>query len=198
MQNPIPDTQTGSLSALGEADAMHEQLVFHEVDRDRWKDLERLFESRGSPKYCWCMAWRSMPRETSQTGNQTKKAALESRVRDSVPVGILGYLGGEPVAWCSIAPRPTYRELGGKKDRAEEPDSIWSLVCFFVVRRFRRQGITQLLIQAAVDYARSMGATVIEPIPCVQTPQAIASWGLSPPLRPLASMKWDLPAPGAM
>ena len=90
---------------------------------------------------------------------------MESRVRDSVPVGILGYLGGEPVAWCSIAPRPTYRELGGKKDRAEEPDSIWSLVCFFVVRRFRRQGITQLLIQAAVDYARSMGATVIEAYP---------------------------------
>ena len=119
---------------------MLQRLVFHEVDRDRWRDLERLFESTGGPKYCWCMVWRGMPRGASRTDRQAKKAALAGRVREGVSVGILGYLDGEPVAWCSIAPRATYRELGGKNDLAEEPGDVWSLVCFFVVRRLRGRG----------------------------------------------------------
>jgi GNAT superfamily N-acetyltransferase len=39
---------------------------------------------------------------------------------------------------------------------------VWSVVCFFVDRRVRRQGITLGLLQAAVEYARSHGAAVIE------------------------------------
>src|SRR5689334_9938415 len=89
------------------------QLVFHEVDRDRWGDLERLFESRGGPKSCWCIPWRATPAEARARDGKSRKAALERRVAAGVPIGLLGYLGGEPVAWCSIAPRSTYRPLGG-------------------------------------------------------------------------------------
>jgi hypothetical protein len=101
-----------------------ERLVFHEVNSDRWNDLERLFQSPGGPKHCWCMVWRSMPRGESRSNNQAKKAALERRVREGVPVGILGYLDGEPVAWCSIAPRATYRDLGGKSDPTDESGNV--------------------------------------------------------------------------
>lgn len=101
----------------------------------------------------------------SRSNNQAKKAALERRVREGAPVGILGYLDGEPVAWCSIAPRATYRDLGGKSEPADESGNVWSLVCFFVLRRLRRQGIIQRLIAAAVEQARMGGATVIESYP---------------------------------
>ena len=89
------------------------ELSFREVDQSAWEDFERLFESRGGPKSCWCMVWRAAGAETKQTKGSERKAAMERRVREHVPVGILGYLDGEPVAWCSIAPRPTYRRLGG-------------------------------------------------------------------------------------
>ncbi len=137
-------------------------MAFHEVDCDRWGDLERLFESRGGPKYCWCMVWRSMPKGAGQV---TKKAALERRVREGVPVGILGYADGEPVAWCSVAPRGAYRAgLWGKSD--EDADGVvWSLACFFVVRRLRRRGVARRLLGAAVAHARSRGASVLEAYP---------------------------------
>ena len=106
-----------------------------------------------------------MPREQSRTDSQAKKAALERRVRGGVPVGILGYLDGEPVAWCSVAPRNTYRNLGSKSDPADKPVDVWSLVCFFLPRRLRRQGITKRLIAAAVEHARRNEATVIEAYP---------------------------------
>jgi hypothetical protein len=59
------------------------------------------------------MVWRATGAETRRTKGSERKAAMEARVRGGVPIGILGYLGNEPVAWCSIAPRPTYRPLGG-------------------------------------------------------------------------------------
>ena len=142
---------------------MQEPLEFHEVDSGRWDDLERLFESRGGPKYCWCMVWRSMP-GSSRGDRGAKKAALERRVREDVPVGILGYLDGEPVAWSSIAPRGTYR-AGLYQPSGDEPDGVWSLACFYVPRRLRRRGVARRLLDAAVDHARSRAAAVIEAYP---------------------------------
>lgn len=139
------------------------KLEFHEVDESRWADFERLFESRGGPKNCWCMVWRGSPEERKT--KETKKAAMRDRVRDGVPIGILGYSDGEPVAWCSIAPRPTYRELGGTDEPEEEPDRVWSLACFFIARKYRGQGAMLQLLQAAVRHARGRGAAVIEAYP---------------------------------
>lgn len=42
-------------------------------------------------------------------------------------------------AWCSVAPRPTLRPLGGPEADKRDEDSVWSLVCFFVTRRFRHR-----------------------------------------------------------
>jgi GNAT superfamily N-acetyltransferase len=111
------------------------------------------------------MVWRAMPPGQSRRDSQAKKAVLENRVREGVPVGIVGYLDGEPVAWCSIAPRDTFRDLGGQVDPADASENVWSLVCMFVVRRLRRQGITRRLISAAVEQARKQGATVVEAYP---------------------------------
>lgn len=140
-------------------------LSFHEVDESRWDDFERLFAGRGGPKSCWCMVWRATGDETRQTKGPQRKAAMEARVRNGTPIGILGYLEDEPVAWCSIAPRPTYRALGGQDVPGEDPDTVWSLACFFAHRRLRGQGVTSQLIAAAVEHARAHGARVLEAYP---------------------------------
>ena len=111
------------------------------------------------------MVWRPIPKGASRADSQAKKASLRQRVHDGAPVGILGYVDGEPMAWCSIAPRTTYRDLKGKDDPAEEPDSVWSLVCFFVPRRLRGRGIASRMIEAAVEHARMKGAAVVEAYP---------------------------------
>ena len=155
-----------------------ENLDFHEVDRARWDDFELLFESRGGPKYCWCMLWRRMPRGESRSDSQAKKDVLHALVASGTPVGILGYLDDEPVAWCSIAPRDSYRKLGGPDDPADTSGSVWSIVCFFVPRRLRGKGMTRLLIEAAVDHARENGATVVEAYPVDPTSPSYRFMGL--------------------
>ena len=138
------------------------------VGQDNWNDLVLLFESRGGPSYCWCMAWCRKPAGTRQARaderNTLLKSALHAQVLQGTPIGLLAYRDGRPVGWCSIAPRATYRRLGGPDQSAAEAP-IWSLVCFFVRRAFRGQGLTERLVRAAIGYARDGGARVIEAYP---------------------------------
>ncbi len=140
-------------------------LTFREVDHTNWCDFERLFAARGGPKACWCMVWRATGAEAKKTDGDSRKAAIQSRVRDGVPIGLIGYLADEPAAWCSIAPRPTYRPLGGPDDFAGEPNAVWSLVCFFIRRDLRGQGASQEMLAAAIGHARSKGGKVLEAYP---------------------------------
>jgi GNAT superfamily N-acetyltransferase len=145
--------------------AVADRLVIREVDERRWNDLARLFEGRGGPKHCWCMVWRAKGAEAKPADGRRRKAAMKRRVRARIPIGILGYLDDEPVAWCSVAPRPSYRPLGGPQERGGAPSDTWSIVCFFIVRRLRRQGVMEHMLGAAVDQARRRGAKVVEGYP---------------------------------
>jgi GNAT superfamily N-acetyltransferase len=139
-----------------------ERMQFREVTPDNWRDFEGLFECRGSPKACWCMVWRATPAEAKQTDGRSRKTAMKARIMGCTTVGLLGYVDEEPVAWCSVAPRSTYRRLvKGSTDDA----GVWSIACFFVVRRLRGQGVIQRIIAAAVDFATRRGASIVEAYP---------------------------------
>lgn len=137
-------------------------LLFREVTSATWPDFEKLFEGRGSPKSCWCMVWRATPEEARNRDGTSRKAAIAKRIAAGVTVGLLGYLEDEPVAWCSVAPRSTYRRLVSD---CSADEGVWSIACFFIIRKLRNRGITRQVIAAAVDFARSRGATIVEAYP---------------------------------
>jgi hypothetical protein len=87
--------------------AQLERLIFDEVDIDRRADFEKRFECRGSPKSCWCIQRRANPEKAKRTDGASRKAAIFDRIPKGVTVGLIGYMYGEPVAWCRLrlAPR---------------------------------------------------------------------------------------------
>ncbi|HZP19132.1 MAG TPA: GNAT family N-acetyltransferase, partial [Bauldia sp.] len=109
-----------------------------------WAQFEAFFEMPGAPKYCWCMVWRRTSEEAKLRGGAERKKMMHARVAAGNPVGLLAYRKDEPVGWVSIAPRETYRNLGGPP--AKDGEKIWSLVCFFVPRRLRGDGLVRDLI----------------------------------------------------
>jgi len=138
------------------------RLVFREVDRRTWPDFAALFEGKGGPSYCWCMAWRPLtPADRTGPAGKRRKA-MEALVEEGVPVGLLAYEAGTPVGWCSIAPRETYRPLGGPESPGER---VWSIACFYIPRERRGEGIGEKLLIAAIAHAKREGATVIEAYP---------------------------------
>ena len=167
------------MTETGHGSETLDSLTVRAVTAADWSAFERLLDSRGAPKNCWCMAWRASTEDRNQFGKATgsvvsggraqssalRKTAMRSRILSGVPVGLLAFAGDQPVAWCSIAPRPTCRRLGGPKDFDDDPEAVWSIACFFVVRTWRGRGLSQLLIREAVDYARANGARIVEAYP---------------------------------
>lgn len=94
------------------------------------------------------------------------KRALKSLVdRGTVP-GLIGYQGGTPLGWISLGPREEYAKLQRSPVMKPVDDKpVWSIVCFFVDSRARGQGVSEKLLMAAIDYARSQGATLLEAYP---------------------------------
>jgi GNAT superfamily N-acetyltransferase len=95
-----------------------------------------------------------------------RKRSLHARVTAYTPIGVLAYEGAEPIGWCSIAPRETYARLEKSKTLKRIDDQlVWSVVCFFIRRDKRGQGLALLLLRAAVKYAASQGARLVEGYP---------------------------------
>jgi GNAT superfamily N-acetyltransferase len=65
-----------------------------------------------------------------------------------------------------LAPRESYEALERNKALPRvDHASVWSVICFFVDRRFRRSQVTRGLLKAGLDYARSQGAKIVEGYP---------------------------------
>jgi GNAT superfamily N-acetyltransferase len=135
-------------------------VVIRPVTWDNWADFEAFFSSHSILRYCWCMVWR-LTKEEQKLGDANRKDLMRQRIEDGVPVRILAYKDGTPVAWCSVGPRETFRNLRGD----EAIEGVWSVTCFFVPKDLRGRGLAQALIEGAKAYARENGAKYLEGYP---------------------------------
>lgn len=142
------------------------QIEIHPATADRWADMEKLFGSRGGYAGCWCMYWRVRHAEFGKINGEAAKAAMHALTKNPIAPGVLAYLEGQAVGWCSIGPRTDYIALAHSKDLAPLDDTpVWSIVCFFIDKQFRRQGVSAELLRGAVRYAAEHGAKVVEAYP---------------------------------
>ena len=71
-------------------------LRFAEVTKETRPDFEALFQAKGGPSYCWCMAWREM-HTREHVENAEKKRLMVGRIAGGTPVGILAYDADDPI-----------------------------------------------------------------------------------------------------
>ena len=142
------------------------KLKFQPLTPERWADLEELFGSKGAYGGCWCMWWRVTRSKFTEQQSEGNRRAMKKIVSAGEIAGLLAYADGKPVGWCSVAPREAFPALDRSpvlKRIDDEP--VWSIVCFYVARGHRRQGVTTGLLGAAVEYARKHGAKIVEGYP---------------------------------
>jgi GNAT superfamily N-acetyltransferase len=142
------------------------EVSVYPVTADRWPDLERLFGKNGACGGCWCMWWKQSSKEYAQLRGEQNKLLLKQSVEAGDGPGLLAYVAGEPAGWCAVAPRAAYSRLEKTRAlKAVDDKPVWTVVCFFVAKRFRRQRVTHALIAAALDYAGAHGAKIVEAYP---------------------------------
>ena len=130
-----------------------DELACELVTAERWDDLAQLFEcsagtaSGVTPSTCWCMVWRDT-QPVKRTTPAIRRARLRTIVDAGTPVGVIGYLEGRAVAWCSVAPRASYARtdaFGFAGGRYEAGTDVWTIVCFYALPERGRQASARLV-----------------------------------------------------
>ncbi len=87
-------------------------LSFEPLSKANWSSFVALFGKNGACGNCWCMYFRLNYREfvegKQDDGNKEK---MKDLVWDNQPTGILTFYDGQPIGWCSFAPREQYQKL---------------------------------------------------------------------------------------
>jgi GNAT superfamily N-acetyltransferase len=149
---------------------MERQLSEYEVrplEPDTWDAFAGLAERHnGVFGGCWCTWFHSMSAEKERTyeGNESLKRRLVDEGRAHAA---LVYAGGEAVAWCEYGTPMELPNIYHRKQYEEELDvrPDYRITCVFVDKRYRRQGLSAVALQGALDLIATAGGGVVEGYP---------------------------------
>jgi len=140
---------------------------------ENWADLEYLFGLPGGSivRGCWCMFYRRTGRPpeaaiSPAAVRAANKQAMCDLIGSGVVPGLIGYLDGVAAGWISFGPREEYLKLRRSPVMKPVDDTpVWSVVCSYVAKPHRGQGLQRRLLAAAIEYASANGAMVMEAYP---------------------------------
>jgi GNAT superfamily N-acetyltransferase len=93
------------------------------------------------------------------------------------PPGLIGYIETRPAGWVQVGPRSDFPTL--MRSRLFKPvDEVqaWSINCFVVRPDDRRKGVGRGLLAAAIAYAKSQRAKMIEAYPVDGSRQSVVDY----------------------
>ena len=144
----------------------NKSVVVQPLTSANWQDLEGLFGAHGAYAGCWCTFWLLKRADFNKMHAEERKAALKDITDRGEGVGVIAYVDGEPAGWCSVGPRQSFRALEASRLLKRVDDApVWSIVCFFVAKAYRKQGFMTELLRGAVAYAAQQGAKIVEGYP---------------------------------
>ena len=112
------------------------------------------------------MWWKLGRKEFEANKGEGNKKLQKKIVSSGTVPGIIVYADNEPAGWCAIEPRSAYPKLENSRIlKPVDGKPVWSIVCFFVSKKFRRKGLTVELLKEAVRYASKKGAVIVEGYP---------------------------------
>ncbi|MEO5575292.1 MAG: GNAT family N-acetyltransferase, partial [Gaiellaceae bacterium] len=152
--------------------------------------LQAVFGTRGDPARCQCQRFKMRPGESwasvgaAELGSRLREQTDCGHPESATTSGLVAYLDGQPVGWCAVERRTAYHRLlrnnrvpwvGRAEDKTDH--GVWAVTCFVTRTGFRRQGISNALARAAVDFARQRGARALEGYPMLTEPGKEITWG---------------------
>ncbi|MEO7119184.1 MAG: GNAT family N-acetyltransferase [Candidatus Limnocylindrales bacterium] len=157
------------------------------ANKASWEDVQAVFGTRGYTARCQCQrfkvgpsSWTPMPRE--ERAFRLRMETDAGHPSSTTTSGLIAYLDDEPVGWCAVEPRTAYPRMPPHRTafekRGEDPEepSVWAVTCFVTRAGFRRQGISRVLAQEVVGFARERGARALEGYPMITYPSVDVTW----------------------
>lgn len=144
----------------------------------RLEDLTVLLgPSNPATPACWCLTYRLTNAENRALRGTERPERLRALCHEDPPPGMIARVDGEPAGWCSFGPRSSFHRLVASRTIPVVDDlPVWSVTCFVVRSRFRRQGLAHAMLREVVEYARSRDdVPALEGYPIADTGRRISS-----------------------
>jgi GNAT superfamily N-acetyltransferase len=141
------------------------RYTIRRLDTSTWAAFAELVErNNGIFGGCWCMGNHPEPSRTSAAHN---RAAKERRVHEGrAHAALVIDEDGSAQGWCQYG---SPEELPGIKhrreyDKAAPPLPDWRIICFFVDKKHRGQGIARAALEGALGQIAQLGGGLVEAI----------------------------------
>ncbi|MEX0158001.1 MULTISPECIES: GNAT family N-acetyltransferase [unclassified Microbacterium] len=137
----------------------------------RWDDVQHALTGGGDGASCQCIWPMLSNKEWNETTTPQRTEMLRDEIDAGPPPGLIAYVDGDAAGWIRIGPRarqqrvPRTRMIAAASAEPFDDESVWAVTCFVVRREHRGSGLNLELLRAAVDFARSSGARLIEGYP---------------------------------
>lgn len=146
------------------------QITISEATPGRFADAEHALTGGGDGASCACQWWTLTNADWNDTTSEQRWQLLRDEVDAGPPPGLIAYVDGEAAGWVRIGPRTAQARIARMRiikgsDEPLDDDDAWAVTCFVVRREYRRRGLNNALLEAAVDFARQHGARVVEGYP---------------------------------
>jgi len=114
---------------------------------------------------CWCLSHRLDAKTNRSLVGQARGDYVKQLCRRRVAPGVLAYEDHDVVGWAAVAPRSELPFARSAKIPHIDDQPVWSVWCIRVRPGHRGKGISHVLLEGAVAYARSKGAPAVEGYP---------------------------------
>lgn len=142
-------------------------IEVHPATTDRFDDVASILApTNPDAPACWCLSYRVTNQEFRSLRGPERPARLRRYAEEGTPPGVIAYVDGKAAGWCSVSPRASHHRLTRSRTIPTVDDvPVWSVICIVIRPPFRRQGLARHLLDGAIDYAYSQGATMLEAYP---------------------------------
>lgn len=141
-------------------------IIVKPLTTKNWNDFEILFGPKGAYGGCWCMWWRIPRKEFEEGQGQKNHDAMKHIVDSKIVPGLIAYKDDVPCGWCSVAPREHFSTIERSRLLKRLDDQpVWSIVCFFINKKYRGLGLGQKLIRETIEFVKTQGGRIIEAYP---------------------------------
>jgi GNAT superfamily N-acetyltransferase len=136
------------------------------ADAGRFDDVATMLGPKNpASSVCWCLSHRVDAKTNRSLVGPARGDYVRELCRRDVAPGVLAYDDDQVVGWAAVAPRAELPFARSTKIPHVDDLPVWSVWCIRVRPGHRGKGISPVLLQGAVDYARSRGAPAIEGYP---------------------------------
>ena len=149
---------------------MQPEFDIRPISSENLNDFLTFFEGvefKDNPHWsaCYCYSFH-FTGKSEQWNKEDNRSAVCKLIRESKMTGYMAYHNNDPVGWCNVNNRLNFQRLLKYFDLLE-PDhkKVCSMVCFLIHPDFRRNGITQQILNRTESDYRSREYEIIEAYP---------------------------------